>query len=92
MLAIMAAHNKEVRDEVFDRVDFMMELRFALEVAQKRCLEKQLQKRQTDSEIQTRRKLIRIIRTVLEITDHVLEKSALKNTRALDTSFTSSAC
>lgn len=36
VLAILAAHNKEVRDEVFDRVDFMMELRFALEVAQSR--------------------------------------------------------
>jgi len=37
VLAIMAAHNKDVRDEVFDRVDFMMELRFALEVAQSRA-------------------------------------------------------
>lgn len=36
VLAILAAHNKEVRDEVFDRVDFMMELRYALEVAQSR--------------------------------------------------------
>ena len=32
----MAAHEKSVRDEVFDRVDFMMELRFAMEMAMKR--------------------------------------------------------
>ena len=31
VLAILAAHNREVREELFDRVDFMMELRFALE-------------------------------------------------------------
>lgn len=36
VLAIMAAHEKSVRDEVFDRVDFMMELRFAMEMAMKR--------------------------------------------------------
>ncbi|CAE7546791.1 TTL3 [Symbiodinium natans] len=33
VLAIMAAHSKDVRDEIFDRVDFMMELRFAVDVA-----------------------------------------------------------
>ncbi|CAK9025938.1 unnamed protein product [Durusdinium trenchii] len=38
VLAIMAAHEKSVRDEVFDRVDFMMELRFAMEMAMKRTM------------------------------------------------------
>eukprot|EP00439_Symbiodinium_sp_Y106_P035054 s4045_g4.t1 len=37
VLAIMAAHNKDVRDEIFDRVDFMMELRFAVDVAGERA-------------------------------------------------------
>ncbi|CAJ1366433.1 unnamed protein product, partial [Effrenium voratum] len=48
VLAIMAAHNKDVRDEVFDRVDFMMELRFALDTARESVLaaEGREQKRQ----------------------------------------------
>jgi len=33
VLAIIAAHNKEVREEVFDRLDFLLELRDALERA-----------------------------------------------------------
>ena len=37
VLAIMAAHSKDVRDEIFDRVDFMMELRFAVDVAGERA-------------------------------------------------------
>eukprot|EP00927_Polykrikos_kofoidii_P029479 TRINITY_DN25498_c0_g1_i1.p1 TRINITY_DN25498_c0_g1~~TRINITY_DN25498_c0_g1_i1.p1 ORF type:complete len:1016 (-),score=228.00 TRINITY_DN25498_c0_g1_i1:125-3097(-) len=31
VLAILAGHNAEVREEVFDRLDFLMELRFALD-------------------------------------------------------------
>eukprot|EP00929_Paragymnodinium_shiwhaense_P108696 TRINITY_DN75020_c0_g1_i1.p1 TRINITY_DN75020_c0_g1~~TRINITY_DN75020_c0_g1_i1.p1 ORF type:complete len:969 (-),score=247.08 TRINITY_DN75020_c0_g1_i1:100-3006(-) len=31
VLAILAGHSKEVREEIFDRLDFLMELRFALE-------------------------------------------------------------
>jgi len=33
VLAIVAAHSRAVRDEVFERIDFMAELRFALDVA-----------------------------------------------------------
>eukprot|EP00971_Amphidinium_carterae_P197333 3916961-Amphidinium_carterae.1 len=32
VLAVLAAHNKEVREEVFDRVDFLVELSYALTV------------------------------------------------------------
>jgi len=38
VLAMLAAHNKEVREEVFDRLDFLMELRHALDVARESAL------------------------------------------------------
>jgi len=33
VLSMLAAHNQEVREEVFDRLDFLLELRHALDVA-----------------------------------------------------------
>mmetsp|Transcript_27350 Transcript_27350/g.63783 ORF Transcript_27350/g.63783 Transcript_27350/m.63783 type:complete len:984 (-) Transcript_27350:61-3012(-) len=33
VLAVLASHSKEVREEVFDRVDFLMELSYAMTVA-----------------------------------------------------------
>jgi len=33
VLAMLAGHNAEIREEIFDRLDFLMELRFALEAA-----------------------------------------------------------
>merc|ERR1711959_455325 len=33
VLAMLAGHSKDVREELFDRLDFLMELRFALDTA-----------------------------------------------------------